>query len=255
MEDRDCPPQVDAWNACNDALENDADTAQFETNNAALLQDILAAELTATVVMADGDVDALRATLLEDMRFAIENGAADFDVVDDESNPQCVDDIVIVAMCPTVDDLQTQTTTLIQENNEVRNFNLFLQGYECNAISTLLSQTTESINNAVADAEALRDQQILTLKVVEANEDSLEDYTTAIQGRYDAAVDDGCYTEKEPADFSLPSVPEGLEDCDTAALEAALTQAANDLDADARFAAFNLFMFAMAEPANNCDGN
>ena len=255
MEDRDCPPQNNAWNACNDALENDADTAQFEINNAALLQDILEGELTTTVVMAGGDVDALRAALLDDMRFAIENDAADFTVIDDESNPQCVDDIEIVAMCPTNPALQATTTSLIQENNEVRNFNLFLQGYECNAISTLLSQTTESINNAVADVEELRDNQILTLKVVEGNEDSLSDYTAALEARYDAAVGDGCYTEKAPADFSLPEVPESLEDCDTAALEAALIQAANDLDADARFAAFNLFMFAMAEPANNCDGN
>lgn len=97
---------------------------------------------------------------------------------------------------------------------------------------------------------------IQLLKSIENNEDSVGDYRTAVEQRYSDAVDSGCYTEVWPADFTIPMASADLDpSCDLGTLEADLSQAATDLDMDARTAAYNLGQFAMAEPTKNCDGN
>jgi hypothetical protein len=112
---------------------------------------------TATVVAAGNDIDVLRQSLLEDMRYIIAGGSATWTVIDDESNPACVDQIVLVDACPSIDGLQADTTAAIQANNEVKNFKQYLRNYECEATKNLLSSAADNINSAVEDAESLRD--------------------------------------------------------------------------------------------------
>ena len=156
-EARDCPPQEEDWEACNAEITGDAEIAQCEADNDVLLQQILDDADTATVVMAGGDIDALRDTLLEDMRYLIAGGQASWTVIDDESNPACVDQIVLVDACPSIDTLQAATTAAIQANNEIRNFKQYLRDYECNATRQLLIKAADDINSAVEDAETMRD--------------------------------------------------------------------------------------------------
>jgi len=130
--------------------------------------------------MAGGDIDVLRESLLEDMRYLIERDEASWTVIDDESNPACVEQITLVDECPSIDTLQAGTTAAIQANNEVLNFKEYLGDYECNATKNLLSSTADLINRAVEDAEMMRDMQILLLKNVESNDDSLFDFTADI---------------------------------------------------------------------------
>ena len=252
-EARDCPPQEEDWEACNAEITGDAEIAQCEADNDVLLQQILDDADTATVVMAGGDIDALRVSLLEDMRYLIAGGQASWTVIDDTSNPACVDQIVLVDQCPSIATLQAETTAAIEANNEVRNFKQYLRDYECNATRNLLSNATDNINSAVADAETMRDMSILLLKNVESNSDSLEVYTAEIESRYDDAVASGCYVEVWPADFSIPMADSDLPDtCDLGTLEADLDTAAANLDMNARTAAFNLGQFAQAETVSSC---
>ena len=252
-EARDCPPQEMAWTACNAEITGDPEIAQCEADNEVLLQQILDDGDTATVAMAGGDIDVLRASLLDDMRYLISGGQATWTVIDDESNPACVDQIVLVDECPSIDTFQAATTAAIQANNEVKNFKQYLRNYECEATKNLLSTQTALINSAVEDAEAMRDMQILLLKNVESNEDDLATFTAEVEARYAAAVLSGCYVDVWPADFSIPMADDDLpETCDLGTLEADLMTAAADLDMDARTAAFNLGQFAFAETQASC---
>lgn len=92
------------------------------------------------------------------------------------------------------------------------------------------------------------------LQMTEGNNATPEEFLVMMQARYASAVLASCYSEMTPAEFTLVQVPSSLEDCDTDAAEAAQDLAAFSLDMDARRAAYNLMLFALAEPSADCDG-
>lgn len=91
-----------------------------------------------------------------------------------------------------------------------------------------------------------------SLQMVEGDISTAEDFLDSLRVRYTEAVGSGCYSEMTPAEFTLVTVPAGLMNCDTTQAEADQMTAASNLDMDARRDAYNLMLFAIAEPINTC---
>jgi len=190
------------------------------------------------------------------MRSLIDGDTAYWTVIDDESFPDCITGIdSVIDMCST-SDLSESTTFFIQYNNEIKNFKEYLTGYECQAISNLLISATDVFESTVENAEIMRDMAIASLKNSEGNADSEFAYATAVEGRYDDAVDSGCYTEILPVEPTIAMATDEQKDiCDLTTQEADLGYAVQAFDREAQALAFNIMMFAMMEPTNDCSAN
>jgi len=190
------------------------------------------------------------------MRSLIDGDTAYWTVIDDESFPDCITGIdSVVDMCST-SDLSESTTFFIQANNEIKNFKEYLTGYECQAISNLLISATDVFESTVENAEIMRDMAIASLKNSEGNTMSDSDYATAVEDRYDYAVDSGCYTEILPVEPTIVMATDEQKDiCDLTTQESDLAAAVQAFDREAQALAFNIMMFAMMEPTNDCSAN